>query len=245
VERLATEYRRTYQMLRVYRDDLERIVAIFKENCDDVTIEAEGYKLSDISDLDQLQEQSHLETLSQFQVTGGVRGADNFLEWILFYVRLNQSDWRPVLHLSEDSNAKLYGAAAKIDAILSARRDRILDAVTSWWAALLGLLIFVAAETFLLFQVLPRVWTLNPRLLHDAIPWNIALLVVSVLNGALAWGVLRLKTKYRLIVYLADFHERKRLTRDQQKQLLNGGVGFVLGVLSTVVSALIVLALTR
>jgi hypothetical protein len=241
VERLATEYRRTYPMLRVYRDDLERIVAIFKENFDKVTIEAEGYKLSDISDLDQLQEQSHLETLSQFEVMGRIMGADNFFETIRLYVRLNQDDWYPVLYLTDDSNAKLYGAAAKIDAILSARRRRTLEAVTSWRAGIFVGLIYVAVIVIALLQP----WNLRPHPTPDAIPWLVVIFVFGFLPGALFSVAILIRRKYRLIVYLTDSHERKRLTSDQQKRLVNGGILFVAGVASAVISGLILWALTR
>lgn len=236
-------------MLRLYRDDLERIVAIVKENCDDVRIEAEGYKLSDIADLDQIKEVSQLETLSAFSVSGSVpRGqyTTNTLSVVL------EHGFVPRVGLTDAENAKLYGAAMQIDRILLARVSR-LQAATSFpvvgAAVLVGLAAMTVCWGFALYIWL-QPWHISRQHpfsgpLLAAVGWSLAAFACIFLASAAPAAAVWVRVRYNLIVYLADSHSHMRLTREQRKQLLNGAGGFALVVLGTVIGGLIVWALTR
>jgi hypothetical protein len=242
VKRLPTKFSKTYSMLQLYRDDLERMVAIVGENCDEVRVEAAGYKLSNMSDLDQLQKKMHLETLSDFSVSGRIEIAETYtLTYLDVVLKSDDFAWPCLLSLSDASNTKLYGAAMQIDSLLSARRSRMLEMITNDRWSFVRVFLFISIAAFALVQL----WTWYPRLTPDATPWLVVLFgsIASAFttNFVISW----VGRRYRLNIYLTDAHTHRTLTREQRRQLLNGGVGYVLGILSTVIAELIIRALTR
>jgi hypothetical protein len=135
---------------------------------------------------------------------------------------------------------KMYGAAMQINDILAARKNVALDTLIT---------AFRVASALLVGVVILLVTLLRPSLLWNfpsSIPTPLVFLAGAwALGFVTGWVSGRIVRHYDLTVYLTDSHERRKLSREQQKQLINGGVGFLLGVLGTVVGGLILWALTR
>jgi len=240
VEPLAKRFYHDYSRLRVFKDDLERIVAIVKESGDRLYIEADGFKLSDISYLAKVQESTQSETLERFMVASYVRAeADgtyhprNILGVAL--VRGRSAE----VSLSDASNTKAFGAAMQIDAVLSARVST-LGLLTSLPAASVYLLLCFVGSTFIMFH---REWFGRNQSLGGLLYYLVSFGLL-VLGGVLYFIARSMPSRYP-IIYLTDSHTHRRLTHDQQARLVNQSVGYALGVLSAVIAGLILWALTR
>jgi hypothetical protein len=239
VELLPQQWIQRYAMVRVYRDDLENIIAIIQENFDEVIIEAGGYKLSDRSDLSFLKDKLHAETLSIFQVAGFVR-MDESSPLTTLRVELVQGGLAGII-LTDAANTKLYGAAMKIAAILSRRRNKLLDALTSTWAQLVLFALFFSAVLFANAQP----WKLGAHSTPDAAWWVAVMFACAVLAGLTPIVSSAIRKKINVLVYLSESHSRIRLTHDQRSRALLVAVTYVLGILSTVIAGLIIYYMTH
>lgn len=235
--RVVEPYKKSYSMLRVYRDDLERIIDIVRENCQDVTIRAGRYE---VENLDQLTDQ-HLATLPSFKIDGHMHTEVNGQrQYGMLRVDL-RGGWSDV-YVSSEACTPLMGAATQIDQILAPRRPRWLERLTGIGAATAGAACLLLVSGWAGSQP----WRLS--LSHptpDALFW-FALSAGSFVL-AIAWWLLvgHIRFKYPLIIYMTHSHEHTSFWRRQKDAvllaLISGFIGLVVGVIST----LLLVALTR
>lgn len=117
MEKIKKSYSKEYPILRMFIDDLEQIVSIFKENYKDFEIKADVYKLEDISELSKINKQE----IKNFSINTYTP-----------YISLDISESSVSLYIEDKDNLKLRGIFSKIDAILN-RRISFLRILTSYW----------------------------------------------------------------------------------------------------------------
>lgn len=267
MKRVVKGHYQAYHFLRLYRDDLEQIVALVKQQCPDVTIVADNYELESLADLEKL----HLEVLPYIRVSGHRRPIDdgrltqallgegkidfNLLDQLMedaekkthdssafgsIEVRLTQGGSE--VTVSSADCVPLMGVATQIDQVLAPRTRRLFDASTSMVVRIVGAVCFAAL--FLWAGSLPWRIFRNAHVTQDGVFWLIVMLLTFLLAFAWPVGLTVLRRRSATIIYTGYLHERRsfwqRKKDDIYLAIIIGAIGVVFGVVST----LLVQALT-
>lgn len=121
----------------LFKEDLEKLAELFYSNFDEIRIEADEYKLKDISEINDLNK----DVICDFRISG--KSKDIFPE-----ITLDISKKSTDIHIDGYNDAKCLGVNTKIGKILSGRR-RILNIFTSLWS-----IAIITLFNFLLFSIL-------------------------------------------------------------------------------------------
>ena len=105
-------YDKYYPVLRLYKDDLEDIVSVFKSHFTEFKIIADEYELTDLSEIDDIKKPK----ITNFSVTYNDHNQDPLKSGLL---SLDLKSDRARLYLSDSTATYLFGIASQIDALLS------------------------------------------------------------------------------------------------------------------------------
>src|SRR6266700_2236179 len=112
MKEVAKPYIKRYPVLRLFKDDLEEIVNVFKRHFTDIEIIADKYQLTDISEIDNIQKQK----ITYFSV----KHHHHYHEEQPYRSELLELDLTPGsawLYLSNNTDTYLLGVASQIDMI--------------------------------------------------------------------------------------------------------------------------------
>lgn len=116
MQRVPRHLQRLYPVVRLYLDDVDELLTLFQEHCEDVTITAEGYKVQSVGDLKRLAPRR----IRRLAINGWTRQNTN--------LNVDLRPYRATLYLSQDDDTLSRGAFTQIDAILK-RRAPVLQFV--------------------------------------------------------------------------------------------------------------------
>lgn len=117
MERIKKSWIREYPLLRLYRQDVEEIVNLFKSNYEKFEIIADRFKLNDFSEVDEIKKN----VITNFSINAYDP-----------YLSLELSNSRATLYISDEENIKLRGLDSKINDILSKRKSLLRFFVIPW-----------------------------------------------------------------------------------------------------------------
>jgi hypothetical protein len=139
------QYIKFYPVLRLYKDDLEEIVGIFKKHFTEIDIVADTYELTGIAEIDNIKKPKitnfSVKHYHQYDQEKPFRGE-------LLSLDLTHNSAR--LYLSNDADTYLRGVAAQIDTLLS-RKKSVLSIMTSIRIVMLSLFFYVPLFIILTF----------------------------------------------------------------------------------------------
>lgn len=127
MEKVEKYYLKQYPILRIFKQDIKEITNIFKQNYEKIQIIADGYKLNDITELDNINKKE----ITDFSIS-----SENHLS-------LSLSNDSAHLYLRNDEDTKARGIASRIDTILSKRVNRNLKLLTSFWMSMFVSVLFL------------------------------------------------------------------------------------------------------
>ncbi|MDD5195014.1 MAG: hypothetical protein PHQ96_04990 [Candidatus Omnitrophica bacterium] len=116
MEKIPQSYSKCYKALILYRDDLEQIAKIFNKNCKEYTIEADEYKLANISEISNINKPSIID----FKIYGSQP-----------YMYLDINHFEARLYCANKDDEILLGIASKINSILTKRVSKIKKIISS------------------------------------------------------------------------------------------------------------------
>jgi hypothetical protein len=122
----------------LFKEDLEQLAELFYSNFDEIEIEADEYKLKDISEINDLNK----DVIRDFSISG--KSKDNYSDRISLDISKKSTD----IHITGYNDAKCLGVNNKIGKILRGRR-RILNIFASFWS-----IAIIPLFNFLLFSIL-------------------------------------------------------------------------------------------
>ncbi|GAG74915.1 unnamed protein product [marine sediment metagenome] len=201
-----------YPVLRLYKDDLEKIETIFKENYEDYEIIIDEYRLENISDISKIKK----------------RETTNFSIKAHFpYIHLDISKDSASLHISDEDDLKLLGMFSKIDEILS-KRISLLSVFTIPW-----IYFSVQLILWIIFWGFPIERFNIPKLLFMG---SFLILIVIWVLGSF-W----LKFKKHSLIYLSeDSHSKLNFfQRNKDKiiiSIISAIIGAIIGIGGTIVA---------
>jgi hypothetical protein len=235
MQRVPHAVRRNYRIVRLYWDDAEELLKLVRENCERVTIEAEGYKVQNLDDVARVVRQQirHLVVIGH---------TDNGY----LHIELNRHNaW---CYLSRDDDTSLRGVFTQIDDILR-RRARVLQLLVSplvnFTASTLVLLIICVGAGIDIARLVQIIQDLQAhgRAAHLYATgfgfgdlWRLPLLT-AYFTYAFWYGLTFLR--YHSIIYLYPWRERTTFWERHKEEII---VQVIAGVIIFVVTAVMAFA---
>jgi hypothetical protein len=229
MKELPKPYQRHYPPMRLYKDDIQEIERIFKNNFQEYTLVADKYQLSDITDLDNI----HKKHITNFSLAyhhsdknAPFRGGG-----LLSLALTHDNAW---LYLSNDTNYYLLSFAAQLDAILSKKRT-VLGLLTQAKVSLLGsLLVFT-------FGVIGGfiTWPYSDPFGHSILLISLIFLTFIGWAWIMFAGYINMY-KHTIILLTYSTAKTNLFSRNKDQIILAVTVGLITMVIASVVTALIV-----
>jgi len=212
MKKIIKSYSKRYPILRLFKDDLEQIATLCKENFEGYKIEAGGYELDDISELSKINKRE----ISNFSISAHAPYTSDEGHLIPRppYISLNISKISIKLYISDKDNIKLSGIFSKIDAILTKRRS-FLRILASKWMQI----------PFLLMHVL-TLW-----FYPDEYKIQKVLLIISIAILAVLWFLWAYNTdkKRHGLIYLLNSHSKISFLKRNRDKIFLIIIGAVVG----------------
>src|SRR5579863_9032822 len=108
MKKVKQSYSKSYPALRLYKDDLEEIVSVFKSHFAEIKIVADEYELTEITDIDKIKKAK----ITNFSVSYNHHDQDPSRSGLL---SLDLKPGSAFLYLSDDAATYLRGVASQID----------------------------------------------------------------------------------------------------------------------------------
>jgi hypothetical protein len=129
----------------LFKEDLEQLAELFNSNFGEIEIEADGYKLADISEISELKK----DIICDFRISG--KEKDNYFDKMSLDISIKST----YISIDSRNDTKCLGVKNKIDEILRSRR-RILDIrpfFNSYWSIIILILsIFISPFIFIYYK---------------------------------------------------------------------------------------------
>ena len=127
----------------LFKEDLEQLAELFKCNFGEIEIEADGYKVADISEINELEK----DVIYDFMISG--KDKDNYFD----KMTLDISKKSTYIFIDGHNDTKCIGAKYKINEILRSRRriSNILIILKSYWGIIIPLSLFIILSSILIY----------------------------------------------------------------------------------------------
>ncbi len=224
-----------YPVLRLFKDDLEEIVNLFKRHFTEIEIVADKYQLTDFSELDKIPKQK----ITYFLVKHHhhYREEEPYRSELL---ELELTPDRVWIYLSNAADTYLLGVASQIDMILS-RKKCIQGFFSSPRIYFPGIFILFVLSNILNF--LP--WKFSDHSLQSILFVSISSipLVLNIVWFIWLWYTIN---KKHTLVYLINSTSRTNfLSRNRDQIILALTVGIISTVIASVLTAIIITSLIQ
>lgn len=219
MQRLGQRVEKNYPIVRLYFDDVQKVFKLLEEHCDEVTIEAEGYKLESLDGLKEIAR----DKIRRLDLTGRKDSNFNYISIIL-------SPAHAYAVLRNDDDMTLRGVFTQIDAIL-VRRAALLRVLASQTTLNVALAIFGLLTCGLAVAVVPLMIE-DVRHLLDGGKLSIGfsgftpaglwpMFIVALYNAYYIWFQIT-RTRNRSVVYLHPWRERTTFWERNKDEILRG-----------------------
>lgn len=133
MKKVSAEYSKHFLSLRLYRDDVDQLLAIFERNGEKVDIRAGDYILSSLSDFDELKRVTPSASLSYLKLVTASHSCPKCPsphEWLSLTLGKRSAH----LYVSDVADTQLLGMAGQIEAYLRSRYSLVSYAASPWTA---------------------------------------------------------------------------------------------------------------
>ncbi len=135
MKKIKRDYQENYPFVRLYKNDLDDLVAVFEKNCTKVELKADEYELADASQLNNIRKQM----ITELAIDGRLEEHSYFDA-----IRLRLSKQYAFLRLEDDANITYSGMASQVRSILRRRAK-----IRVFLASFKTLIIFMALSLIL------------------------------------------------------------------------------------------------
>lgn len=187
---------------RLFLDDINEIVGIFKEISNDVEIETEDYKLEDVSEMRNL----NSDYINELMITSHQP-----------YLTLRFEPYKAYFHSSEDTLI-VRGALEKIRKIFSTKPNRLLNFYNNYIIKIIYNLLPIISGGMLGYGFISISENKN---YYIFIYTGILLLLITL---ATSWQRASLRNKYS-VIYLFNEKDRKSFWKRNQDSIISGIIG--------------------
>lgn len=196
-----------YEVLRLYKDDLEKIDTIFKENYKDYEIIVDEYKLDNISEISKIKKRE----TTDFSISAYPP-----------YISLDISKKSAKLYISDEDDLKLCGIFSKIDNILR-KRISLFSVFTIPW-------IFYPVQIILLIIL----WVVPIKRFNIPKSFMLSFFIFVVIwNFGAFWFKL---IKHSLIYLLEDSHSKLNFFQRNKDKVIISIISAIIGIGGTIVA---------
>jgi hypothetical protein len=112
MKKIKRDYQENYPFVRLYKNDLDDLIAVFEKNCKKVELRADEYELTDASQLNNIGKQ----LITELTIGGQIEERSYFND-----IRLRLSKQNAYLRIEDDTNITYLGMASQIRSILRRR----------------------------------------------------------------------------------------------------------------------------
>src|SRR5947209_7075216 len=112
MKKIKRDYQESYPFVRLYKNDLDDLIAIFEKNCKEVELKADEYELTDASQLNNIGKQM----ITELTINGRLEEHSYFDN-----IRLQLSKRNAYLRIEDDTNITYLGMTSQIKSILRRR----------------------------------------------------------------------------------------------------------------------------
>lgn len=223
-------YVKRYHAMRLYKDDLEKIVNIFESHFQDNIIVVDKYELANISDIDKIKKK----TVTKFSIKHHHRYPQE-TPYRTELLSLDLDHDKARLYLSNDADTYLLGIAAQIDTFLSKRKN-IVGFLTSPITSILEVVIFMV-----LFSILNNTpWRYADHSFHSILLMTLTfVLLIAAILWAI-WTIYIQNWRYTLIYLTDSILKTNFFSRNRDQIILALTVGIFTAVITGVLTTLII-----
>ncbi len=207
MQKIKREYQVNYPLVRLYKNDLDDLIAVFEKNCKKVELKADEYELTDASQLNNIGKQM----ITEFTITGRLEDRSYFDT-----IRLTLSKKNAYLRIDDGANITYSGMATQIRSILR-RRAKIRAILASFKAFFIYIALFWILNTISFF-------TRRINILSNTL-FLVALIIIIVYGG---WFFYIKKARVS-VIFLVNEDKRPNFFRRNGDQILLNTFFTILG----------------
>jgi hypothetical protein len=233
MEKVQKSYRKTYPMLRLFKDDVKQIVNLVEKSHKDAEIIIDEYKIEDGSEIDKISKQ--ITTKFYIQFFQRYHDENPYRTEML---TLDLTNDNASLRVSNENDTYLRGIASQIDSILSGRKRKIINFLFS--VPIIILIAFLISLPAAIILSLP--WSFNKQ---PSLAISLTLIVILLIILAILWFIwaFNIEFKKHVVIYLINSNERSSFfsrNRDEiPKMVLSALIGSIITILLGGISFLI------
>lgn len=228
MQRVPQRVRKTYSVVRLYLDDVQELVELFQQHCDEVTIEAEGYKLQSFEGIREVASSK----IRRLKIIGWKRRT---------FLQVDLRKYRAEILVSRDDDIPLKGVFAQVDAILTRRAPYLRFWASYRTADAIGALIILVSCTVTvvlgpsLMRVIRTLLSGQAAEIHftSLSPGDLSAYLVAASYLAYVVWVSITRMQYRSVIYLQAWRERTTFwERNKEEMLRETIVGVVIAIIT-------------
>ncbi len=230
MEKVRRAYSKFYPVLRLYLDDIEELIQLFKKYYNEVSIVIDDYIINDnvtISDIKK-------EAVSSFSIQSHPY-YDKDSKVLRGRITLELTQSYALLRIANDTDPFLLGIASQIDTVLMRRKSR-LDLFTS--AKTVSRIALVAGVLSMALGLIgifiSRAYLSKPFSMAD---FMAGLLCMTIgLGTFVIWSTwaYNVRNKRYCLIYLTAYHAKSNFFKRQKEQIFLLLIGAVIGSVVTV-----------
>ncbi len=199
MKKIKREYQERYPIIRLYKNDVDDLIAVFEKSCQKIELKADEYELTDASQLNNIGKQM----ITELTIDGRLEERSFFDN-----IRLTLSKQNASLRIDDGANITYSGMATQIRSILH-RRAKIR-------------VFLVSFKTFTIFLALNLIISAIIFVNRINILFNVlSLVALIILLIYFAW-FLYIKTARVSVIFLVNEDKRPNFfTRNRDQIFLN------------------------
>ncbi len=199
----------------IFKEDLEQLAELFSDNFNEIEIEADGFKLANISEINELKK----DIITDFKIGG--RDKDTHTN----EMSIDISRKSGYIYITSYNDTKCIGVKNKIDEILI-RRRKLINIIDSKWIFILPALI-----NFILFYILGSSKNYD---LGNYIAYSLLIILISFL---LIITLIAIPFFITNAIHLKYSHEKPSFYKRNKDNII---VGAICAMFGTVIGGLII-----
>ncbi len=221
MKKVKKPYVKRYPALRLYIDDLEEIVGIFKSHFTDIKIVADEYELTDIADINNIKKP----LITDFSVSYNQHNQDPSRSGLL---SLDLKPDHASIYLSDSEATYLCGVASQIDALLL-RKKSVAGFMASHRLIRFSLIVYIPFMIALLLL----------SFIYHFVLWNILLFILTMIY--LVWSnytISIIDNRY-CIIFLVNSNNKNNYFSRNKDQLISAFINIFFLILGSVLTYLV------
>ena len=211
--RKNVSYSKNYSALKLFREDLDEIINIFKNNFSEFDIEIDEYIIDDISEIDEIKK----EKTNRLSIETYENG----------YSYLNLFKNYAILNISDKNDTKLLGVFHQLDELISKKEYTFLKIITSSW-------VFYVMVTTIVIGLYTILWsnTLLISFIIIIIPFLLILLIILI--------DFHMTLKKHSIIYLIHSTSKIGFFERNKDQLSIGLICAIVGAIAGIMGTILI-----